>query len=51
MVFKFFHRKTASGTGTSLNEELFQELHKPVIKDFKRRKVYRRFKIIFGQQV
>ena len=27
-----------------LNEELAEELHKPVIKKFKRRKVYARFK-------
>ena len=38
----FFDQKTSSGT--SVNEELAQELQKPVIKDFKRRKVYARFK-------
>ena len=30
--------------GTSVNEQLTEELHKPVIKKFKRRKVYARFK-------
>ena len=30
MVFKFFDKKT--GSGASLNEELVQELQKPVIK-------------------
>ena len=39
MVQKFFDKKT--GLGISVNE---QELYKPVIKKFKRRKVYARFK-------
>ena len=30
--------------GISVNEQLAEELHKPVIKKFKRRKVYARFK-------
>ena len=30
--------------GTSVNEELARELHKPVTKNFERRKVYPRFK-------
>ena len=38
MVYKFFDKKKGSGVG--LNEKL----HKPVIKKFKRRKVYVRFK-------
>ena len=42
MVYKFFHKKT--GSGTSVNEQLAEELHKPVTKKFKRRKVYARFK-------
>ena len=46
MVYRFFDKKTASGA--SVNEELGQELHKPVIKKFKTRKVYARFKWIFG---
>ena len=50
MVNKFFVTKTgleviaASKAGASVNEELAQELHKPVIKKFKRRKVSARFK-------
>ena len=28
----------------SVNEQLAEELHKPVIKNFKRRKVYAKFK-------
>ena len=42
MVYKFFDKKT--GSGSNVNEMLAQELHKPVIKKFKRRKVYARFK-------
>ena len=42
MVYKFFDKKTVSRI--SVNEQLGEELHKPVIKTFKRRKVYARFK-------
>ena len=42
MVYNFFDKKT--GSGMSVNEELAKELHKPVIKNIKRRKVYARFK-------
>ena len=42
MVYKFFDKKT--GTRISVNEQLAEELHKPVIKKIKRRKVYARFK-------
>ena len=38
----FFDKKT--GSGISVNEQLPEELHKPVIKKFKKRKVYARFK-------
>ena len=37
-----FDKKTESGV--SVSEQLAEELHKPVIKKFKRRKVYARFK-------
>ena len=40
----FFDKKT--GWGASVNEELAQDLHKPVNKKSKRKKVYKRFKII-----
>ena len=33
-----------AGSGVSVNEQLAEELHKPVIKNFKRRKVYAKFK-------
>ena len=42
MVYKLFNKKT--GSRVSVNERLVEELHKPVIKKFKRRKVYARFK-------
>ena len=50
MVYLIFDKKTGSGliatrkTGKSVNEQLAEQLHKPVIKNFKRRKVYTRFK-------
>ena len=50
MVYMFFDKKTRSGaivTSTSeinVNEQLAEELHKPVIKKFKRKKDYARFK-------
>ena len=42
MVYKLFDKKT--GSGASVNEQLAEELHKPVINKFKRRKVCARFK-------
>ena len=39
MVYRFFDKKT--GSGISINDQLAEEFHKPVIKKFKRRKVYR----------
>ena len=41
MVCKFFDKKT--GSGVSVNEQLAEELHKPVTKKVKRRKVYATF--------
>ena len=46
MVYKFFDEKTA-GSGVkamSQNEQIAEELHKPIIKKFKRRKVHSSFK-------
>ena len=49
-VYKLFDKKTGSGAvetsraEVSVNEQLAEELHKPVIKKFKKRKVYARFK-------
>ena len=46
MVYKFFDKKS-KGSGITTNEfnyQLANELHKPVIKKFKKRKVYSSFK-------
>ena len=48
MVYKFFDKKSA-GSGVSNNEikqnlQLAKELHKPIIRKFKKRKVYSGFK-------
>ena len=46
MVYKFFDSKV-SGIGAKLtlqNEQLANELHKPIIRKFKKRKVYSTFK-------
>ena len=42
MIYKFVDKKT--GFGVSVNEQLAEELHKPAIKKFTRRKVYTRFR-------
>ena len=42
MVYKFLDKRTWSGV--SVNKQLAEEFHKPVIKTFKRRKVYATFK-------
>ena len=55
MVYKFFDKKTKGSGVTTLadksaiksipqNKELTEELHKPIIKKFKKRKVYSAFK-------
>ena len=58
MVYKFFDKKSASLTnesavGSSIksipqNEQLAEELHKPIIRKFKKRKVHSHLKTIFG---
>ena len=44
MVYKFFDKKTGSGAKIIANEQLAQELYKPVTKKFERRRVSARFK-------
>ena len=50
MFYKLFDKKTGSRAiatskvGVSVNEQLAEELHKPVTKKFKRRNVDARFK-------
>ena len=47
MVYKFFDKKS-KGSGVNIpsefNEQLAEELHKPIIKNFKKRTVYSRFR-------
>ena len=42
MVYKVFDKKI--GSEESVKVQLAEDIHKPVIKNFKRRKVYARFK-------
>ena len=45
MVYKFFDKKSmGSGTAKSSSLKLADELHKPVIRKFNKRKVYSQFK-------
>ena len=46
MVYKFFDKKTAGSGIKSIpqNEQLAEELHKPIIRKFKKRKIYSAFK-------
>ena len=47
MVYKFFDKKS-KGSGVNIplefNEQLAKELHKPIIRNFKKRTVYSGFK-------
>ena len=46
MIYRFFDKKAAASGIKSMpqNEQLAEELHKPIIKKFKKRKVYSAFK-------
>ena len=45
MVYKFFDKKSSGGgVATEQNYQLVSELHKQIIKKFKRRKVYSSFR-------
>ena len=45
MIYKFFDKKSkGSGITNEFNYQLANELHKPVIKKFKKRKIYSSFK-------
>ena len=45
MVYKFFDKKTSgSGIKSMPNQQLADELHKPIIRKFKKRKVYSSFR-------
>ena len=49
MVYKFFDKKR--GLLVSLNGQLAEDLHKPVIKKLKKEKPMRDLKAIFEQQI
>ena len=63
MVYKFFDKKTKGSGATTLenksaiksipqNEQLAEELHKPIIKKFKKKeKFIQHLKTIFGLQI
>ena len=45
MVYKFFDKKSnGSGIANEPNHQLANELHKPIIRKFKKRKVYSSFR-------
>ena len=47
MVYKFFDKKSTGGSVNiplDFNEQLAEELHKPIIRKFKKRKVYSSFR-------
>ena len=44
MVFKFFDKKSTGGGIKLSNQQLANELHKPIIRKFKRRKICSSFK-------
>ena len=50
MVYKFFDKKTAGSAIKSMlkNEKIVEELHKPIIINFKKQKCIQRSKTIFG---
>ena len=57
MVYKFFDKKT-KGSGVTLtnksipqNEQLVEELHKPIIRKFKKEEYIQHSKTIFGLQI
>ena len=43
MVYKFFDKKSSGSGITESNYQLADELHKPIIRKFKKRKVYSSF--------
>ena len=47
MIYKFFNKKskgTCIKNEIKLNQQLAKELHKPILRKFKKRKVYSSFK-------
>ena len=54
MTYKFFDEKS-KGSGVNVevrhNEQLAEELHKPIIRNFKKGTVYSGFKVILGELI
>ena len=54
MVYKFFDKESA-GSGVNIplefNEQLAKELHKPIIRKFKKEKFILDLEIIFGELI
>ena len=49
MVYKFFDKKSkGSGITNESNYQLANEIHKPIIRKFKKRKVFLFLETIFG---
>ena len=55
MVYKFFNKKSKGIGGkhvniklTPQNQQLAEELHKPIIRKFEKKKYIQHLKIIFG---
>ena len=49
MVYKFFDKKTSEcAIKSKQNQQLAEELHKPIVRISKKIKVYSSFKAIFG---
>ena len=48
MVYRFFDKKSKGSDINESNHQLTNQLHKPIIRKFKKRKVYRSFKDYLG---
>ena len=56
MVYKFFDKKYASGNGVANNEmkqnlQLTDELHKTIIRNFKKKQFIQNLETIFGMLI
>ena len=50
MVYPFFDKEKTSSS-VSVNEELPEELHKPIMEKFQKKTFMRDLKTLFGQQI
>ena len=51
MVYKFFDKKSSGSGITEPNYQLADELHKPIIRKFKKEKCNHHFETIFGEWI